>query len=129
MSDNYTPNGPTSARPLALDPMPCQDVKLPPSIGYVERPAYDAAMAISAEYAAHIAALKAEVARLQLDKAFIMDERDRTFALMLQRAEKAEAEADRLRAAMADELEHVRKTNAALAAINAKLDAALEGKE
>jgi hypothetical protein len=38
------------------------------------------------------------------DRAYILEERDRTFALMLARVEKAEAERDRLRAALEDAL-------------------------
>ncbi len=44
---------------------------------------------------------EAEVARLRADLRHVIDERDRTFALMLARAEKAEAELDAL---CADEL-------------------------
>lgn len=39
----------------------------------------------------------AEIERLAEDKRWIIDERDRTFALMLSRAEEAEAEIERLR--------------------------------
>jgi hypothetical protein len=44
-----------------------------------------------------IEAQAAEIERLAKDKRWIIDERDRTFALMLSRAEKAEAEIERLR--------------------------------
>lgn len=43
---------------------------------------------------------EAKVTRLRADLRHVIDERDRTFALMLARAEKAEAERDRLRVAL-----------------------------
>lgn len=43
---------------------------------------------------------EAEVARLRADLRHVIDERDRTFALMLARAEKADAERDALWAAL-----------------------------
>lgn len=52
-----------------------------------------------------VPALAAEIARLTADLRHVMSERDRTFALMLDRAEKAEAERDEARA-------QVRKLNA-----------------
>ena len=48
-----------------------------------------------------IEAQAAEIERLAEDKRWIIDERDRTFALMLSRAEEAEAEIERLRGALA----------------------------
>ena len=43
-----------------------------------------------------IEAQAAEIERLAEDKRWIIDERDRTFAMMLSRAEEAEAEIERL---------------------------------
>jgi hypothetical protein len=55
-------------------------------------------MASNVKFAANrIEAHAAEIERLAKDKRWIIDERDRTFALMLSRAEKAEAEIERLR--------------------------------
>lgn len=48
-----------------------------------------------------LCAVEAENAALQADKRLIVDERDRTFALMLARAEKAEAENAALRQQLA----------------------------
>ncbi len=44
--------------------------------------------------------LLAEINRLRAKKQWIIEERDRTFALMLARAEKAEADNERRRAAL-----------------------------
>lgn len=51
------------------------------------------------EAAARIEALTAQLESTLRDRKVILEERDRTFALMLRRAEKAEAERDRLPAA------------------------------
>ena len=62
----------------------------------VERDPYGATQAI--EKALYL--LRDQAARIEqltADKRFIVEERDRTFALMLAHAEKAEAERDRLR--------------------------------
>jgi hypothetical protein len=50
-------------------------------------------------------ALAARLAEVEADKRFIIDERDRTFALMLARAEAAEADIDTLRACAKEEME------------------------
>ena len=52
-----------------------------------------------------------EVQRLRADKRLIIDERDNTFALMLARAEKAEAERDRLRAVLTNGVNAYDATN------------------
>ena len=53
------------------------------------------------EAADRIEALTAQLESTLRDRELILEERDRTFALMLSRAEKAEAESDRLRKALA----------------------------
>ena len=58
----------------------------------------EAAAALTA-LSAEAAALKAQVAELTRDKRLIVEERDRTFALMLSRAETAEAKVARLEGA------------------------------
>ena len=55
-----------------------------------------------------IEAQAAEIERLAEDKRWIIDERDRTFALMLSRAEEAEAEIERLRGELAKAVEALR---------------------
>ena len=47
-----------------------------------------------------IAVAMGRIEALNADKSFILEERDRTFALMLARAEKAETERDRLQSAL-----------------------------
>lgn len=59
---------------------------------------------------AKVEALTAEVARVNSDKRFIMGERDRTFALMLARAEKAEAERDAAVEALVEHNDLLRST-------------------
>ena len=54
--------------------------------------------------------LEKRTAAVMEDRKFILEERDRTFALMLARAEKAEAERDRLRALLAVQPAHVNET-------------------
>ena len=65
-------------------------------------PFVHAARTLIPDMAAAIAERDEQIARLKEDRRQILEERDRTFALMLARAEAAEAMADRLAEVMND---------------------------
>ena len=91
----------------------------------IDRGSVDASISamLADEAADRIGALQARLAEVEADKRWIMEERDRTFALMLSRAEAAEARVKELEAQTAPEvaalLNHMKRLNDQMAALAA----------